>query len=364
MTIFLILAIYLLAVQFFVSEVDKKKKSFFAALGLVAVLALRAPSCGLDVTGSTFTVMPNSYGGVFLTISDYSIGQIIQNPTMAGGHMEVGWLLLTKLISLITKNLQIYLIIIAVLQFIPIAYLIGKYSKNVVLSYFIFACLGFYVHYFSGIRQMMAVSIILLSFDMLYQKRYLWFFIISVLASTIHSSSIFFLIMWPLSKIKLSFITSSLCIIAMLLLMPVYNIIVSDAINFLFEDRYEDYVRAEGSAITMFVVYALFILISFINKNITPLMRLLRMTVIVGVAGQSLGVLGDNAITRIGYYFNIFLILLLPEIVAAFKNEETRKIISVISIILLCVFFVLTTSPRSSSGVIPYAFFWERIVLY
>lgn len=360
MTIFLLLAIYLIVLSFAVPEAEKKKKSFLAALGFVIILCLRSPYCGLDVTGTTGTIMSNSYGGVFLNMPNYSFGDIIRSPKYVGGHMEMGWLLLAKTISMFTHNLQVYLAIIAVLQFLPIAYVIRKYSSNVVLSYFVFACLGFYVHYFSGIRQMLAVSLILLAFDQLYQKRYLWYALVVLLASTIHSSAILFLLAWPLSKIRLSFLATVICIVLMVAIMPLYQAILFDVLELFFESRYERYLSAEGSATTMFIVYAVFLLLSFLQKEDTSKIRLLRVLLLVGVAGQSLGVLGNSAITRIGYYFNIFLIIMLPEIVLAFKRKNERDIIITGAVVLLCAFFVLTTNSENSSGVIPYEFFWNN----
>lgn len=359
MTIFIILAFYLVIIQWIVPESWKKIKTILAASGFVIVLALRSPYCGLDVTGTRGMIMPNSYGGVFLRMPFYSFGDILSNPSSVSGHLEIGWLLLTKTISLFTQNLQVYLAIIAIVQFIPVSYIIGKYSRNVVFSYFVFACLGFYIHYFSGIRQMLAVSFILLAFDQFYQKRMLWFVIIVLLTATIHSSSLLFLLVWPLSKIRMSFITALSCILAMIAIMPLYRTILSGTLAIFFDARYESYLESEGSAITMFIMYVFFLLLSFINKDDSPKLQLLRLLLLLGVGGQSLGVLGSGAITRIGYYFNIFLILMLPEIVFSFKSKSDRDLIQLVSIILFCAFFALTTNSLNSSGVIPYEFFWN-----
>ncbi len=360
MTIFLVLALYLVFIQALVSEVKKMKKSFLAGLGFVLILVFRSPFCGMDVTGSSWTIMPESYAGVFLRISSFSIWEVLTDPQSVQGHMEVGWLLLTKIISLFTSNVQVFVAVIAILHIIPVSYIIGKYSKNVVLSYFVFAGLGFYIHYFSGIRQMLAVSVILLAFDQLYQKRMIWFVLIVLLASTIHRSSLFFIIIWPLSRIRLSFLTSLLTIIVLIVLMPLYDSLVSVLISLFFGEGYKNYIdNNAGGALTMFVVYALFLLSSFVRKTNDPLLQLLQVLVLVGVASQSLGVLSGGAITRIGFYFNIFLIFLLPEVLLSVE-VSSRKIISSIAVILLCAFFVMTTTPVSSSGVIPYEFFWNN----
>jgi hypothetical protein len=364
MIVFLVLAVYLIIILCAVSEKKKMIKSFWSALGFVVILALRSPFCGLDVTGTSTMIMANSYGGVFLNMPNYSFSEIIHAPKFVGGHMEVGWLFLTKFISLFTNNLQVYLAIISILQLIPVFYVIGKYSSNVVLSYFIFACLGFYVHYFSGIRQMLAVSLILLAFDQIFQKRYFWFALIVLIASSIHSSALIFFIIWPLSRLHLSLISTIICIIGMIIIMPLYHSIVSTALELLFESRYETHLESEGGAITMFIVYSIFLLSSFVIRGDSPEMKFYRAIVLAGVGGQSLGVMGDSVVTRIGFYFNVFFVLLLPEIVRFIKDKNLRGIMTITAIILLCIFFILTTNSENSSGVIPYSFFWERPVSY
>lgn len=363
MTIFAVLAIYLVIIQNAIPESDKMRKSVMAAFGLVLVLALRSPYCGLDVTGTKSMIMASSYGGIFLSMPQFSFADIIRDAASVDGHMEIGWLLLTKTISLFTNSLQVYLIIIAVIQFIPIAYIIGKYSSNVVLSYFVFICLGFYIDFFSGLRQMTAVALAILAFDHIFKKQYIKFIVIVLLASGIHTSAIMFLLVWPLSKVRLSFLSSFICFGVMVVLMPFYHTIISDTLALLFESRYKGYLDSMDSAITMFIVYAVFLLLSFVNKNDSRKLRLLRIIVLIGVGGQSLGVIGDNAITRVGFYFNVFLMLLLPEIVTCFKQKTTRDAIIVVSVVLLCLFFVLTTNSQSSYGVIPYDFFWENPII-
>lgn len=359
MTIFAILAIYLIVIQNAVPESNKTRKSAMAAFGLLLILALRSPYCGLDVTGSRDMIRASSYGGLFLSMPLVSYAEILRDLVSVGGHYEIGWVLLTKTISLFTNSLQVYLIIIAIIQVVPLAYIIGKYSSNIVLSYFVFICLGFYIDYFSGLRQMTAVSLTLLSFDQILQKHYFKFVVIVLLAYLIHSSAIMFLLVWPLSKIRLSFSNSLKYLGIIVALMPLYRIFISNTLTLLFESRYERYLDSQDSAITMFIVYAVFLLISYINKDDSPKLNFFRILVLIGVAGQSLGVLGDNAITRIGYYFNVYLMLLLPEVLTSFRDKTERGSIIVVSVVLLCLFFVLTTNEQSSYGVIPYEFFWE-----
>lgn len=361
MLIFLFLAIYLVILDTCIPERLKMKKSIWASLGFVMILALRSPYCGLDVTGSTSAIMPASYGGVFLSMHLFSFRDIITSPGIVNGGFETGWLLLTKFISLFTNNLQLYLAIIALLHFIPIAYIIGKYSSNIILSYFIFAGLGFYIHFFSGIRQMMALSVLLLAFDQLYNKRYLWFCLIVIIASTIHSSALLFIVLLPLSFIHISSLFSIVVLGGLIILSPIYVNIVSRVLDLFFESNYLQYLNEGGQAITLLFIFAILYLTSFLNKENSIKNNLLRIVVFTGVVCQSLGMAGAGSITRIGYYFNVYFMLLLPEVVVSFQRN-VRILVTIVAIILLSVFFTLITT--DSSGIIPYKFFWQAPVVY
>ena len=360
MTIFLVLAVYLVLLQISIPESKKMKKSICAAVGFVIVLALRSPYCGVDVMGfGESGAQTLSYAGTFSRMSDFSFSDIIFNKGSVNRHMELGWLLLTKFISLFTHDIQVFLGIIAILQFIPVGYLIGKYSRNVVLSYIIFGCIGFYVLYFSGLRQALAISFLMLAFDQLYQKRYGWFVFITLLASSLHQSALLFLVMWPLSLINLTSTAALVFVVIMGALMPFYQKFIPILMVLFNATRYNGYIENGGQAITMFLVYSVFLLISFLNRSRDRLINMLRVFILVGVVGQSLGSLSAGAITRIGSYFNVYLILLLPETVISFKKND-RVIVNCVSVILLCVFFVLTTPEGLTSlNVNPYSFFWE-----
>ena len=358
MGIFLFLALYLELIEIFISRYfNRTTTGALEAIGFVLVLALRSPFCGVDLL-SGGSMLSASYYGVFDLIHYYGMKDIIQGSFTS--HFEIGFLILTKIVSLLTDSFQVYLAIISIIQFIPIAFLFSKYSSNITLSFFVFAGLGFYVFYFSGLRQAIAMSVILFAADRLFCKKNLQFFLLVILAASFHSSAIVFLIIWPLSKIKMPPFAAFCAIIVLILLIPIYKTLSERFLLLAFgEGKYETYIQEGGSAITMFIVYCILFLSSFMSKRNDEYISYIRWLVFLGVAGQSLGMIGSGTITRIGYYFNVFFTLLLPEVVTSFKDIKTRRFVTMIGIILLCIFFYLTTKD-GYLDVVPYNFFWER----
>ena len=89
-----------------------------------------------------------------------------------------------------------YLFLIALIQGVIILNFFRKYSNNYILSIFLFIASSDYISWmFNGIRQFMAVVIILLAVPLLLKKKWIWSALFILLASTMHQSA---LIMIPI----------------------------------------------------------------------------------------------------------------------------------------------------------------------
>ena len=72
---------------------------------------------------------------------------------------------------------------------------------------------------------------------------------------------------------------------------------------------------------------------------------------------QSLGLIGGDSITRIAFYFSVFLPLYIPII---FKRAKFKSLIYTCITILFIAFFYHDTS-KEFYNIVPYIFFWELI---
>lgn len=354
MTVFLLLALYLLAVWMICGDRDSKKETILCAVGFILVLALRSPYNGCDLVGGDYT-LSNSYYGVFSRMPQYSFSELIRGDFFT--HFEIGFLLYTKIISLLTSDFQWYIAITSFIQIVPLAFFFYKFSPNITLSFFVFGCLDFFSFYFSGLRQSLAISIGTIGIYFLINNKVRYYLISILVAFFFHVSAIFMLLLLPIYRLKLSFAKAITFCLIILFLIPVLRPLLLWISETFLGGSYESYLQSGSSALTMFLVYMLFLLVSYANKSKENVVNILRWIVLIGVFFQSFGTVNNGALTRGGYYFLICLALLLPFTLNAFGEKTERQFAFVMSVFLFCIFFVLTVEgPRN---VVPYYFFWE-----
>lgn len=85
----------------------------------------------------------------------------------------------------------IFFLLIAFVQMLCLVYFYKKYSCNFWLSMFLFVAAGDYISWVhNGMRQFLAVTIVLVSLDFLIKKKYVVLILLIFLASTIHASAL------------------------------------------------------------------------------------------------------------------------------------------------------------------------------
>jgi len=364
MTIFIILFIYLLLLKVLFegknSDKDRKKLCVFAGFGLWIVLALRSPYCGVDLVSGDYAAA--NYLTLFFRAADYSFIQIIKGVLSYFSSAEVGWLVYCKLVSLISKDFQFFLAITAFIQIFLIGFVFYKYSSDIILSYIVYFCFGLYIMSFSGLRQSTATALTFFSFYFLVNNKKWLFALIVLLASSLHTSALLFVIAYPLKKIRLNTRKSIVSIIGIFAALPFLSFVVSAVIPILFGSRYRHYMDS-GGAITLFLLYVIIFLFSLKTKLVTQQDSLYRNLIVVAVACQSLGYISAGAMTRIGFYFSIFFTLLFPELIKVYSDKGSRQTLFIIVSLLFFAFFYITNID-GYLNVIPYYFYWERIFIY
>ena len=93
--------------------------------------------------------------------------------------------------TFIGNNDKLFFFLIAVFQMFCIVYFFRRYSTNFFLSMFMFVVSTDYLSWmFNGMRQFIAVCIILLSFELILRKKVLWAIAVILLAATFHASAL------------------------------------------------------------------------------------------------------------------------------------------------------------------------------
>ena len=116
--------------------------------------------------------------------------------------LEPLFVIITKLFSGLTHNTEILYTFYAVLILAPVAYAIYRHSDNVWLSVVTYLCFTFYYTSFNFIRQSMAVSVIILAYGFIKEKKHIPVIIMGIIATLIHFTAAVFIPLYLISLIK------------------------------------------------------------------------------------------------------------------------------------------------------------------
>ena len=332
---YILLFIYMIC---YLKSKNKKIKSFLlflSILQLVLIQGLRNVNLGSD--------MPYYWKyyelQMFNNINDLSFSRY-----------EILFKVLTKIVTKITLNKQIYLLVLSLLSTLPIGLVVYKKSKNPIMSLLLFLAFGFYNFNFSGLRQAIAFGIIFYSYTYITEKKPIKFIITVLIASLFHSSAIvflpaYFLVYFKITKLKI-------IIIALIdILIYIFKVQIFVFFNNLFYENYNMVITNSVNWMIMCLTIVFFCLL-FYKKIASKDSSLLYNLVVIGSSIMLLSPIANN-ILRISNYYFMFIILLIPEVVYSFKKVKYKFSAELIVVLLsFALYFYLLYV--DSYNIVPY----------
>ncbi len=313
------------------------------------------------LTGLRSEVIGNDsipYAKVFEEINYNNFSQI---------YMEKGFLLYNLAIKNITNKVWVYFFITSSLTYFGIYNFIKKNSLDVLYSLFLFITLRDFGSTMNIIRQMLALSVILIGFEFLKKEKKIIFFILNCIAISIHYSAITCILLPFLKKIR--FKTSYLwsIIITCLTFIFFYKKILLLVLKIPLLTRYKNYLDSKYftgwnlSTIFLTIVY-LIIMVSYFKifvkgKESDNLKNLKMWICTLSFLFSAFSLIG-SLIARLGIYYSFFYIIIIPEIISGVKNKILLRFI----ITVFCIVYYLVTMflKPEWNNIYPYKFFWSN----
>ena len=339
------------------TELHRKNKNYCIAFAVIWVflLGLRHPSMGVDLQYGS----PYGYLGRFKYIASMRWVDVF---TVRVQNYERGYILFNKILSLLGDHYQILLFTCALIAISLIAVWICLNSDYPGLSAVIYLGLPCFLINFSGLRQAVALAITTISIELIKRKKLLGFVLIVLLASTFHATAWIFLFAYPIYHFRMRKTAS----IATVLLPPVVYIFRYPLFTVLSRLFKPNAVPDNNGAFTLFLVFwaVYFFAVLFGHERDAEELGL-RNLFLVACLCQALGSV-HNTVMRVGYYFMISLVVLLPKVI---KNSEktfhgqrgTNNALIMYLAILVCfsVFGLYSIAHGSWAESNPYIFFWQ-----
>lgn len=203
---------------------------------------------------------------------------------------------------------------------------IRRLSDNQRLSIALYICFGIFFFTLSGIRQHAAVAITTLSWPLMIERRFIRFFVITLIASMFHTTALIMLPVYFLCNIKLN---SRLLLIIGIIAVPL-SFVADPLIGRLAAliPDYEVYSSSQYASIInplsiLRIIYPFTLLLGILNVygKVTSDRRSLVFTnLAIYYVFLILFFPGIPLVTRIGYYFQLSLIIFIPLMCAGMKR--------------------------------------------
>lgn len=228
--------------------------------------------------------------------------------------------------------------------------LIRKYSSNIYISIIVSIALGSLGFALSALRQVLALSFIILSFRFIEERKFIKFTLLVLFASLFHITAIVFLIAYFLYRIKLSIKNILILSGIMIAIIPFTRTIVERILPLLdVNELYYEYLESDTLLSISGVIISAFILIFcviciLLGKQDAKRQGLCNFAV-VSLFFRILSTFFVAEMFRFSLYFSVFDVILIAE--ACSCGKENNKFIRIktlsTSLVLMIYYFISPT---------------------
>lgn len=314
---------------------------------LLFLTAFRSHYVGADTT---------NYIMIFRRFSSWSFAKNLT-------YKEPAFAILCKIISLFTREYQVLVIIVAIMSTVPVAIVYYQEIEYPMTTIALFVSISNFYMFFSGMRQSIAIALGMIAFLLTRRRKLILFLLISVLAFLFHRTALILFLMYPLYRLRL--VKKSLFIvIPIMALIYIFNQPIFAALQGIISD-YEGVGNGETGAITMLLMLIAFSVFSFIIPKDADLDEVtigMRNFLLMATVVQMFAPL-NNLVMRMGYYYMIFLPLVIPKIIVntSVRWRQFAIIAHYVILLFFTVRFFMSAPTMNALNIFPYSFFWEYL---
>lgn len=330
-----------------VSPNAQKRKLYIALMSInwILISGLRGLSVGADTL---------SYRRRFEHTLSTPWSELFENFYVVYVNAEgkdPGYAVFEKIVQIFTDNYQVYLVIVAAVFFIGLAFWIYRYSSEPCMSYLIFSSFLFGFYALTGLRQTVAtVLVVFIGTRLIEKRKFLPFLLVVLVAFTVHKSAICFLPFYVLSRIPVNK-KSVLAVFCTTPILFLYNDQIFRVLGYLVGYEYDEIENrgAYGFTFMYIAVTVVMLLLLQLIKKKCPHYKMYYNALFLGLMFLPLVFVNPTAMRAVQYY-SLFLMLSVPEIVLAFDKKTGTVIYTLMLVILFS---------ASSVYNYEYVFFWQ-----
>lgn len=271
----------------------------------------------------------------------------------------------TKLFTFVSTDYRLYLFAIAAFVVASVCIFIARYSPYPVMSFILFFALGYYAVECQMLRHALAVSVLLFSYPYIEKRKPLRFFALVFVASGFHSSAVIFALAYVTSYLKIGWKQWLLCAALVGVCFVFHNQVASFVNSFLLQsDRFSSHVgdyaqTGEMGLGGMVMSSAVWLAAQGLMRTEAKAQMtnrvLFNMGVLTIVFMSMVSIIGE--FHRIGMFFGMSLLLLLPRSFSECKVTDPRIVYGIVLAILAAYYLLVGAANGQISD---YQFFWNE----
>lgn len=287
-------------------------------------------------------------------------------------EVEILFNILNWIIGHITQNFQFYIFVISAICVIPLLLVYAKEREHGFLMAILFMNMPTFIMSFSGVRQVIAMSIGLLAYRCVQKKKIIPYLLLCVLSIGFHHTGFMLFFLYPTYYLRFNR-RALKYIIPGFVFFYIFNgrifNALTDVLSLIMGEEYDVEINYNG-AITMLLLFLVMCIVSYVftdeDQMDTETMGLRNYLVIATFLQcfTSLHVLA----MRMNYYFIIFIPLAMVKVV---KNIEKRSkkdalLIEGVMIAFFTIYYLYNTYNSCKTGLsaldtYPYRAFWNQM---
>lgn len=281
---------------------------------------------------------------------------------------ERGFLLLNQVVAALTSDYQWLFAVMAVLTVGLVYRFILRMSLNPAMSVFVYAFGGTYLESFNLVRQGLAIAIVLNTIELIERRRPVPFFLLTLLASSLHSSALLWLAVWPIVRLRGGTATRVALLGGMVLAIlaaPAALTALIDRVapgySWYFDSNYGGVQAFDSSVlwIAIVVLVGTLVLLKGRASETTYVNGVINLQA-VQVATLLATVTVAYAFSRLSYYFTPIQMLAVPLLLAAIQDRRTRHLVTAGLIVAYAAAFYVRFIVWNAHEVMPYESIFSR----
>ncbi|MBE6799502.1 MAG: EpsG family protein [Ruminococcaceae bacterium] len=292
---------------------------------------------------------------------------------------ETGYIVLNRLIARFTEDHQWLLGIVATFCMYVCYRFIMDESHEIMISLFLFVSLRFYYFFMSGIRQAIAICICLIAYRFIKKRQLIPFVLLVLLAMQFHVTAVVFLVAYPISFFKFNvqnmFWMGIIGVICFLLFNSLLNVVLG-----WLPEYYSHYTSTERfdankvGNILVAIIQLIFLTVSVFSKygmerkerNVGFVSKefdeasFMKFMLLISIV-LSIVSLRATTLDRLFYYFWIFSIVCIPNMLQGIERDSDRMTLNIGTVVFTFLYNITLLYFRPEwNNITPYLFFWQE----